>query len=358
MAPPETAVRPQLFVKPTYGPVLCDVAMRVKVRASQPGVSGEVTMPVPSDYSGQCVVGFRVQVQPESALVGWHWRRRSDGLNRVVEIQLKPGSADATVSYSARMLVPGFYVLQTQRRDFENWLGATVAVPADDPKIRETAARLKEKNQDLEAFVGKAVKWAAQVPLDSAVPKQEPLRRAELCAAVLRASKIPARLVAVVPKLLNRMEVALWRVEYRSDVRNWEQVDPYVGIQYPVRNSAAVLMIASRMDETHGPNLSAAEPSAPSLSNPEISSELRWAEDEARTPLTEMTVLREFPSSSRSRLMPAAKRRSLKIDVAALKGETLWIDDATLRRVIAKGPTNLALYLDERPTLPDRRRTP
>jgi hypothetical protein len=341
--PPETPVRPELFAKPTYGTVLCDVAMRAKVRATEASKVGTVTMPVPSDYSGQCVIGFRVQVQPESALVSWRWRHRPDGLNRVVEVQLKPGTGDATVSYTARMLVQGFYVVRTQRKNFGDWLGPTAAVPADDPKVIEVASRLREKNQDLDVFVGKALRWAATAPVEG---KQEPLRRAEICAAVLRASKIPARLVAIVPRVPNGKSMQEWRVEYRADEGMWKAIDPFVGLQNPVRNSAAILTIASRMDESHGP-------ASPAFSVPEISSELRWAAGNATTPLTEMTLIKDFPRAAMSRLMPAGNRWSVKVDAAAVKGDTVWIDDPTLRRVLARGATNLALYLDGRPTFPD-----
>ena len=350
MAPPETPVRGQYFVKPTYGPVLCDVGMRVRVTGK--GQAGVVTMPIPSDYSGQTVVGFRVTTQPPQALLGWTWRNRADGLNRVAEVHVQPGAGNVTVSYTARMLIPGFNVLRTERKDFKNWLGETVSVPSTNADWVEVSKKLQEGKPTPDEFMIRVVKWVANLNLGSADADQ-PLKRAEICAAIFRAAKIPARLVAEVPRVANRKFSIHWRVEIQSDERTWQAVDPLVGVSYPVRNSAAVLAIPSRKDESHGPIASAFDPSAPSFSTPEISSELAWAAGGGNR-LTELTVIRTFPMANGARVMAAAYHRSLLLADVARKGEGMWIEDAILRHVLLKGATNLALYLDGKPTMPDK----
>jgi hypothetical protein len=342
--------------------MLADVTMTVRVAVKDVSQTGELSLPIPSDYSGQTVIAFRINSEPKEALTSWSWRKRPDGLNRQVEAKIRSLAPEVTVSYTARVLVPGFEVSRTQHKDFANWLRETTSVPANAPSVQKIATELKTGNPERGGFVGRVVRWVAAQPnlaefgfVNSSNGNEDSYGRATLCAAILRSAKIPARLVAHVPNWGERLDAEFWLTEYQSDEGAWEMVQPVSGIQFPVRNSVIVLSTSSRRDESQmASNPSALIPVAPSLSTPEISSELVWAASNTGIRHTNLKIIRTFPRQSGARLMSGAFRRSLKVAVAGQKGVASWYDEATFQKVLKKGPTNLALYLDERPTMPDR----
>ena len=350
--PPEVGVKPIFHWPATYGPTLSDVSMKVRVASKIPGKSGEVTLPIPSDYSGQAIIAFRVHVEPPSALKGWRWVKRPDGLNRVVSVALAPQSGDVTVSFDARVLSQGFPLLRTQGKQFKAWLGGTATVDCDDADVRKIAGRFSSGKPDRDEFAGRVVQWVAEMKdfRPHAGIGSESLARANYCGSILRAAHIPARIVSYVPIWAQGLEAEVWLTEYQSDDGNWTMVEPLSGIRHTTRNSAIVLSISSRRDESHSvDNPHALLPSAPTLSTPEISPELRWGTWKASERHTLIHVMKVFPRASNARLMPTARKKEREISPLFYKGEDKWFDEAQFAKVIEKGPINLALYLDGQP---------
>jgi len=363
--PVETPVVPQYFRPPTHRATLSEVVMRVRVAAKHPGESGGVTFPTPSTYSGQSIVSFRVQTEPASALVSWNWQPRSGGLNNVVRVNVSPQNADVYVSYSARVLLPGSEVVRTQIKDFSAWTGPSACVQSKDKEIVAVATELRRGHKTQSDLVQSVVKWVARNHKDelgdpntsdaksALATGGSSLGRANLCAAILRASGIPARTVAYVPTFGEGMEAEWWLTEYWSEDGAWEMVEPTIGLQHPARNSVMVLSISSRRDESRErEQTTALHQDAPCFSTPEISSELKWSQSHDSTPVTSMQVLRVFPGPAGSRVMIAGYHRSHRVLDAAQKGHDDWFDDAILKEVLAGGPINFALFLDDQPLLP------
>jgi hypothetical protein len=364
-APKERPTRPEFYLPPTHRPTLSEISMTVHVSAAGQSRPGVVTLPVPSDYSGQAVISFKVDSDPPSALRSWALQKRPDGLNWVVKATLEPRTEAITVGYVARMLVPGEGVVRTQHKNFNAWLAPSARVQSNDPAIVSLAKKLQAGTSSPTQLVGQVVRWVAANKLrQNTMPGQsdaksaliaggDSLGRANLCAAILRADHIATRTVAAIPSWAEKMDAETWVVEYWTEDGNWQLADPTVGIQFPARNSTIVLAISSVADENESTvRPSALRPDASVLSTPEISPHLSWAPAKPGELATTIHVIRAFPPQSGARLMTAAHRRSLKVSESALLGKPEWFDDNDLNRVIAKGPINLALYLDGKPTFP------
>lgn len=363
--PVEIPVLPQFYRPPTHQSTLSEVTVRVHLRAKIEGQPGAITFPVPSDYSGQSVIAFRVECEPASALKKWNWQTRKDGLNSIVRATVLPPHEGATVLYTARVLVPGFAVLRTQRKDFRNWLAATATVQSDDLDVRalsKTLAAPGGSRSDLAARVAKFVaQHKAQLNLEAHSFDAKSglelggnsLARANLCAAVLRSAQIPARVVSHFPTWAEGMEAQTWLTEYASEVGNWEMIEPTIGLQYPARNSVVVMSISSLIDENHVPaNTSSPWPGAPALSTPELSPELIWLGDGERGLTSRIRLMKIFPGPSGARVMSSGFRQGPKVISLAKKGESTWFNESSFQKALAKGPINFALFLDGQPTMP------
>ncbi len=344
--------------------------------AMRPAATGTVSLPIPSDYSGQTVIAFRIQCDPASALKSWKWEPRSTGLNRMVVVSVAPPIGGAWISYEARVLIPGYEVIRTQRQNFKDWSLPSPLVQSVDPTVVSIANWLKRDGQDQKQFVESVVTWVAQNKTGLGINSRnsdarsavstggDSLNRANLCAAILRAAKVNARTISYFPTNSARIngpggEAQSWLTEYASEEGNWQMVDPTVGVHHPARNSVIVLTIPSRTDERRtSKNETAWTPNAPVLSTPALSSNLTWSQQLLRQSsdrrVTKVQVIQNFPGPSGARLMSAAARRSLKVTDAALKGQPEWFDERAFQDALSLGPTNLALFLDGRPTLPPR----
>ncbi len=356
--PPEHPVLPQFYRPPTFGPGLSDVSIRASVRfVGREG--GTLTMPLPGDYSGQIVIGFRVDCQPPGALRGWKWVNRPDGLNRFLQVSLRPGAGQARVTYTARVLTPGEDVVRTQRKDFSSWLAPTPLVPSKLPEISTIAEQLSRGAGERDEFAAKVAMWVANLKTGiEGTPfrlqgdlQTNSASRARLCAAILRNRRVPARVVAYFPTWAEGVDAAFWLVQYGTEERNWQAVDPTVGIVEPSRDTLVVAAICSLEDETTpSQDRIASSPERPKMSTPEVSPSLQF--DDAGAVATGVRLIRSFPWQSGGRLMIGALARAERVVQSASIGESEWFDEATFKRVLAGGPSNLALFLGGRPTFP------
>lgn len=341
----------QYFRPPTHQPVLCEVGMKVTVRPVN-GTVGTITLPTPSGYSGQTVIAYKVECNPPGALKDWHCESRSNGLNECLVAHVSPDAVGATVTYTARLLLPGAPVWRTQLKDFDAWSQSSALVQSQDPEIVTIAKKLKSESSSSNDFINRVVKFVAANKLGHESPSGRfdaksalaeggnSLARASLCAAILRSQGVAARTIAAAPTWAEKTEAEQWLVECQSEDGNWAMIEPTVGLQYPARDWFAVLDIPSVLDESTAslPKGSGVEPS-PGLSI-------------AGQPTSWIKVLHAYPGPSGSRLMHGAFRRSLIVMAAARRGQSSWYDEGQFADAASRGPTNLALFIDGQPTMP------
>ena len=279
-------------------------------------------MPVPLDYTGQKVVGFRVQAQPATNLRSWRWR--VEGLNRYVEVELAD-TTPTTVTWDANVLAPIETVVRTQDKNFSLWKGWSPLV-AKDAKTGRDAKRFRNDNEPHEAIA----RWTAGRLLAStagstskAALKQggDPLGRAALCAAMLRSNKVGARLVQYV-STVGAFAGPGWMTEGQTTTGRWQEVEPYIGLTVPERNSFAVMDIVALSDE--------AIP-APFKSVPWVSAGAVEAYTLSGKPLT------GFPAPAAGRVLSSAYIRAEKVAVAASKSESVWDEESVLLQAAKAG---------------------
>ncbi len=352
--PVEVPVLPQYYRPTTQGPSVSEITVRVRVASKSPGQEGVVELPVPSQFSGQTIVSFRVQSEPANAMKFWQMRRREEGENTYLRVNLEPFNGETVVSYSARVIVPGFEVNRTQKKDFDSFLGPTPLVQSDDPKIIALATQLKQGNPSRTDLVGRALKWVAKNrtgdvhgtgkcdALSALRSGGDSLGRANLCTAILRASGIPARTVAYIPTWAENMDAEWWLTQHESEDGNWDNVDPTVGIQFPARNALIVLAITSRADENPTGAYGALRPGAPTMSTPDLSPGFKWVHQRGDPPAITTHLIQTFSWQSGARLMGGAFRRCQKVVAAAEEGKSMWLDDAQFKEALSKGSANLA----------------
>ena len=334
-------VLPQYYRPTTQGPTVSEITFRVKVASRSLGQSGVLELPVPSQFSGQTIVSFRVQSEPENAMRFWQMRPRDDGENTYLRINLKPFKGEVVVSYSARVIVPGFEVNRTQKKDFDSFMGPTATVQSSDPKIVTLAQQLKSGKPPHDEARGPhfEMEWPENRTgevhgtgkcdaLSALSSGGDSLGRANLCTAILRASGIAARTVAYIPTWAENMDAEWWLTQCEGDDGNWDMVDPtVVAFQFPARNAIIVLAIASRADENViSSPWTVLRPGAPKMSTPELSPDLRRVHQRSDPPVTSTQFASNVPAwQSGARLMGGAfrlyadrcrRRSSWQVDMA------------------------------------------
>lgn len=355
--PLETPVLPQYYQAPSYGPSLSEFTLRVRVKGK-----GVLTFPAPNDYSGQTLIGLKVSSEPDTALSRWKLERRSQGLNMILRATVDAPQG-AWVSYSARVMEPGYEVTRTQGKNGKDWLASSKLVQSSDPVIRMLSIKLSPKEGDREAFAGKVARWVAKnkTSMGSTAPADarstytqggDFLGRANFAASILRAANIPARVLAVVPTWAKDRDGLVWLTEYQAEGGQWEMINPTVGIQYVPRNTMQILAIVSIADEESAGKPGAFRADAPYLATPQAEGGLEFVE---KGPLATQKLIQTMPRSAGPRVMVGAFRRSLKVIESGLKGEPLWFDENAFQDALAKGPINFALFLDGKPTMPRAR---
>jgi hypothetical protein len=233
------------------------------------GATGTVTFPIPSTHGGQVPLAFDLQCDPPSALRGFKWVRRDDGLNWSCEVEVTAPEDGVIVRWEALVLVPGMERRTLPKAEAPEvpsaarpWLRSTTCVQSDDAGIAAKAAELAEGTSDIEAYVQRVVEFTSTNPgiehrdfltLDA----REGLAaggsctcRANLAAALLRARGIPARTQSHLPTWTAQL-YEHWLVEYWHPGAGWVWIEPSQGELQPAPFTLVVLAIAGADDEDH-----------------------------------------------------------------------------------------------------------
>lgn len=353
----EVPVLPQFYQAPTQQAKLYEISARVHVKSRQEGAAskGEVSMPIPNDYSGQTLISLRVKSEPSTALASWRLKDFR-GLNRVLNARVSVPEGGLWLTYEARILVPASEVIRTQQKNFNDWRRPTAFAQSTDRQVAALASPYRSKLSHQDEVVSSLVHWVAKNRTGEGETFSDAsgalahggnaLGRSSLCAALLRSLQIPARLVMYFPSWASGAEACSWLTEYASADGAWQIVDPTIGINFPARNSIVVARIFEIQDET---------PSA--LRSPfaavfRTSAGLMMDWPAGGSPTFQLRNLRSFPGQSSARVMSAGARRRDQVVAAGMKGEPQWFDEAKFNEALGLGPTNFALFLDGHPMVP------
>lgn len=182
---------------------------------SQPAT---VLVPLVLERPEQVPLAFELTVTPTSAVTGLVVRRDA-GDNHVVEITLGPDMAggEIAIAWSAAVLCAArdfsdlpkqAPIPKTWPEEARPWLAATRYAQADDPEIVRVAAEIAERSTDVLEIVDRTIRrigtiYAQQEGRCRELGAVEALTAqgsctscANLVAALLRANKIPARIVS------------------------------------------------------------------------------------------------------------------------------------------------------------------
>ncbi len=347
--PSELPVHATLNRKATHAPALCQFRFTAAISCS---ASGTVTLPAPLPYSGQVIISLQVRSSPANAIAYWRWEDAADHLSSHIRIHTRPSVNSCTVSYTAILMLPSDPVLRSEAKAFSRWLAPTKIVNSRQFSVRKVAAGLSKRFPDREDYCEQVAMWVASNRPSSLKADRQSAQfalekgggsfaRANLCAALLRAQKIPARTVAYMPTAASGNCPILWLVEFASEDGNWVTVDPTLGLRHPARNSTVVLAIISPEEEEQiRPELA--------FAGVETSGGVKWSDAHPAALECVMHLLKTFPSKSDPLVMPAGYRRSILVIKSAKMGSEESLSLPSLLHATAVGPDSVAALLDDR----------
>jgi hypothetical protein len=235
-------------------------------------------------------------------------------------------------------------------------------VASTNPGIVAVAKKLGAGHPKPDELVKRTERWVAQNQTDPEFLKGgseslgalakggDSLGRACLCAALLRASGVPARLVAYSPTWAKGIDAAFWLTEYETDDGAWDWVDPTVGILNLNRDSIVVMDVPTQWDESAivlvGSTL---HPDWPSGSAPLAAAGLSLSPPQAGFAAS-MHLIGTFPFASGARLLDGSVPRQREVVQLAMIGKASWYDEAQFQAALSHGPISLALFIDGRLT--------
>jgi hypothetical protein len=252
--------------KPLNGTGVIRAMAQAAVRVEKPGGTGVVTFPIPGTYREQVPLSFTVRTQPPTALLGWRWRLRPDGINWLCEVTVAPPKNGAIVKWESYVLVgerqngPLALGLKPEAPpEAVAWTRSTACVQSDDPAIKAKAQELAKGTHGVAAYVKRVIAFTAAnqgtgAPFDRLDARRgldcggSCTNRANLAAALLRAHGIPARtlshLPAWAPKLYEH-----WLIEYWHPDMGWIWAESTLGLFRPQPWTLVVLNVANPEDE-------------------------------------------------------------------------------------------------------------
>jgi len=267
VAKPSLVLGGRALPKSLSGPGVLRASAISEVRAKEAGEVGHVLFPVPLPTEHQIPLTFDVRTDPASALRGFRWIPREDGVNWLCEVAVAPEGDGTRVRWESLVLV-------RDREDAElphaaepevpeeaaPWLRSTACIQSEDKAI---AAKAKELGgEDLASTVANVLAFSSTnrgvgqpfTALDAKTALGcggSCTSRANLAAALLRAEGIPARTSAHLPTWSGPL-YEHWHVEYWHPGAGWTWIEPTLGKLRPKPYSMVVLNIANPEDEDAG----------------------------------------------------------------------------------------------------------
>jgi transglutaminase-like putative cysteine protease len=300
-----------------------------------------VLIPVPLVRGPQAPLTFTLDVDPPGRLESVAFEPREGSPNWLARVRLKDlkPAEDTRVTWQSVVVVapssfagvPERVPLPTQWDDAaEPWLVPTRSVESDDPAIRATARDIKGDSSNeieiIQAVIDRAREiYAAQegacielTAVQALTKRGTSTSGANLIAALLRASGIPARLVGVCPAWAGPVR-AHFLVEAYVPSHGWYAIEPtHLRAPWPSHPQVA-LAVVSPADENASAARSSAPGGTPFLSVVEINPRdaplktLGLLGAAASGNELECTPLRNFPEDTPEsvwhELLAAAKRR-------------------------------------------------
>jgi Transglutaminase-like superfamily len=264
---PKKAAEAKRTPKSLSGPGIVRATANAGVRTRKNGEKGMVIFPIPGTYRNQVPLTFSVKAEPPGALESYRCVDRPDGRNRLCEVTVAPTEKGAVVTWEALILldrddaVPLPRVSKPVVTDAsKSWTRSTACVQSADPAIVAKAKALAEGADDVETLARKVMRFTSSNPgkpgvAFDALDARKALEcggsctsRANLAAALLRASGVPARTVAHLP-LWTPGLYEHWLVEYWHPGAGWVWLESTLGQFRPSTLSLVVLNVANPEDE-------------------------------------------------------------------------------------------------------------
>ena len=267
LARPSLKAGERSLPKDLSGPGILRANASTSVRASEPGAVGHVLFPVPLPTEHQVPLTFEVTTEPASALRGFRWIPRDDGVNWLCEVEVAPEGDGTLVRWESLVLVrdredeelPASSKARTPK-EAKAWLRSTACIQSDDEGIVAKAKELA--SDDIATYVGNVLGFTSTnkgvgepfTALDAKTALGcggSCTSRANLAAALFRAGGIPARTAAHLPTWSGPL-YEHWHVEYWHPGAGWTWVEPTLGKLRPKPYSMVVLNVANPDDEDAG----------------------------------------------------------------------------------------------------------
>jgi hypothetical protein len=216
------------------GAGLAGVLGGVRVKFLKPGTH-EVILPVPQLADTQIPVCYAIATTPKEAGKEYHFGRR-DGSNLVVSVKLDARQdQEVSVEWSSVVLLSES-PSSTKSAPVEPFLQATPCAQADAVPVKALADKLWPAGGKVDGFAANIRDFIRTMKQQKQPRSMDALgilesggnwictANANLAVALLRARNIPARSIAVVPPIGQRLE--MHRIVDLFDGGQWQKFDP------------------------------------------------------------------------------------------------------------------------------------
>lgn len=262
-------------------PGVFEVRGEFTAASTDPQVStATLLMPLPLDYRDQAPLGYELDVEPKERLQGARVYEDRPG-NWVVELKLKnlSTSHDTKVHWSSAVLAaPTDFGAVPQSApmtgewppEAREWLRSTRCVQSDDPSIRAIAKEIKGESNDVMAIIGGVLERARQIyaaqegqctqldAVQALTKKGSCTSRANLTAALLRASGVPARILSGYPAWSGPLQTH-YIVEAYLPAYGWYPIEPTKLLAgWPTHQQIMVSIVTPEQEDQSGPRGAAA----------------------------------------------------------------------------------------------------
>ena len=255
------------------GIVQADLHGKFSVLAYEGENAAKLEFPLPRDYRGQVPIGFQLQVKPANVVASKRIvvGKTGDTIVQLKFIPLKPkqqfeiewkgqvmvdvnehfGRTDTPISFPA-----------TFPEETQDWMKASAFIQSDDPRIKKAASNYKRDDvfktidavlAGMVSITSKARGQITECSSVTALTKQGSCTsNANLCAALLRANGIPARILAGYPTWAHVPYQTHYIVEAYVPSVGWYPIESTMFAKGWVCANMPIVSIVSRANEDLG----------------------------------------------------------------------------------------------------------
>lgn len=252
---------------------LVEATCITRVKSTENGKFGMVSLPVPGLYREQFPLIFNLSVKPAGALLDYHFEKRADGKNWLCKVNIKPpNNSEAFITWKSLVLISARKKRELPKvqltsipaqipTEAKPWIRSTACVQSSDAGIKSKAEELVKGTSDLETYARKIIKFTSENQgkpgakfnsLDARKALEcggSCTSKANLSAALFRARGIPARTISHLPTWGGGDLFEHWLTEYWHPGAGWVWVEPSLDRFQPAPNELVMLAVSNPEDE-------------------------------------------------------------------------------------------------------------